>query len=49
MRLLLLELDYFLDLNFGWFFTNGRKIESYQKRVENKKLQILNLKNAKRE
>jgi hypothetical protein len=47
MKKIFLELDYFLDSKIGWFFTNGRKIDSWEKRVELKKNLLFLLKNGK--
>jgi hypothetical protein len=47
MRRIFLELDYFLDSHIGWFFTNGRKIELWEKRVESKKNLLALLKDGK--
>lgn len=47
MKKLFLKIDYFLDSNIGWFFTNGRKIELWENRVELKKKQLDALKNGK--
>jgi hypothetical protein len=47
MKRILLKLDYLLDRHIGWFFTNGRKNDSWEKRVESKKNLLDLLKNGK--
>ena len=36
MQELLLRIDLFLDKNFGWFFTNGRKHDMLKDRIDKK-------------
>ena len=47
MKRILLEMDYFIDRHIGWFFTNGRKMDLWEKRVELKKDLLALLKNGK--
>jgi hypothetical protein len=41
MKLFFLKLDYLIDSKFGWFFTNGRKMDSYDERIKKKEIELL--------
>jgi hypothetical protein len=48
MKEIILRIDYLLDRNLGWFFTNGRKIDGWEERVEIKKKQLEKIKDGKK-
>lgn len=48
MKIILLKIDYLMDKYVGWFFTNGRKIGNWEKRVELKRKQLIKLENGKK-
>ena len=48
MERIFLRIDYLMDKYVGWFFTNGRKMENWEKRVEWKRKQLMKLKNGKK-
>ena len=48
MQELLLRIDLFLERNFGWFFTNGRKYDRLKARIEEKEIFLSKIINEKK-